>query len=354
MALVIVARDGRHLEIAAATTVMRYCSLCLSFTPATAALSLQWAIPALRHHHQHHRRHQHHTPYPIGAMHAVANTAGDRSSGEVRSPSQLHSSEIEIEKKFCIPNEQSAIRLEQTLTSLGFTISHTEEFVDWYFDLPAPNWHFALNDCWFRYREKKVKVLNNWGWKGSWQVKRGNKEEGSRGNDSMTVYEEFQGEVAKKLIRDMILQQSCLSEVVGASSETDSPPSSSTLNSNYDGHEVPYLAGAESLVPFARIETIRTCFEAANDNEFSDLKVDIDKTNFGHMVGEVEAVVDDGSNDKARVEATKEKISRLVDLILSKSELDCSVDAIGKLEYYLINNRRDLYDACVKAGSLVN
>lgn len=287
-------------------------------------------------------------------MHAISNIAGGRRNGEVRSPTQLYSSELEIEKKFCIPNEQSASRLEQTLTSLGFTISHTEEFVDWYFDLPAPNWHFVLNDCWFRYREKKVKVLNNWGWKGSWQVKRGNKKVGSRGNDGMTVYEEFQGEDAKKLIRDMVLQQSCLLEVVGASSETDAPTSSSTLNSNYDGHEVPYLSGAESLVPFARIETLRKCFEAANDNEFSDLKVDIDKTNFGHMVGEVEAVVDDGSNDKARVDAAKEKISRLVDLILIKSELDCSVDAIGKLEYYLINNRRDLYDACVKAGSLVN
>jgi hypothetical protein len=276
-------------------------------------------------------------------VHAVTPTAGGQSDGEVCSSTQFHSSELEIEKKFCIPNEQAAMRLEQTLTSLGFTISHKEEFVDWYFDLPDTNWYFALKDCWLRYREKKVKVLNNWGWKGSWQVKRGKKEEGPQGNDGTTVYEEFQGEDAKELIRDMVRQQGGVSGWAGASS---------TRNSNYDGHDVPYLTGAESLVPFARIDTIRTCFEAANDIEFSNLKVDIDTTNFGHMVGEVEAVIENCSSDKTRVEAAKEKISRLIDLISRKSEFESSNDAIGKLEYYLMNNRRDLYDACVNAGSL--
>lgn len=305
----------------------------LGFTPATAASTLQWAIPAPALVQVQLRRH-----FPYGAMH------GGHCDGEVASSTQLNSSELEIEKKFCIPNEQAAMRLEQTLSSLGFTICHKEEFVDWYFDLPAPNWYFSLNDCWIRYREKKVKVVNNRGWKGSWQVKRGNKEEKARRNHGMTVYDEFHGEEAKRLIRDMVLQQGGSIEEVGFAS--------STINSNYDGHDVPYLAGAESLVPFARINTIRTCFEAATDIEYSNLKVDIDKTNFGHMVGEVEAVVEDCSRDEEHMEELKEKISRLVDLISSKSELGSPVDAIGKLEYLLINNRRDLYDACIKAGSL--
>ena len=72
------------------------------------------------------------------------------------------SSELEIEKKFSIRDVK---QVEQRLSSLGFDITHRENFVDWYFDLPAP--YFSLQDCWFRYREKKVKVMNNYGWRGN-------------------------------------------------------------------------------------------------------------------------------------------------------------------------------------------
>lgn len=90
--------------------------------------------------------------------------------------------EIEIEKKFAVSDQTSAI-----LKSYGFEVVQREEFVDWYFDLPAPQWKFCLDDCWFRYREKKVKIMNNWGWRGAWQVKRGRK--GTRDTDGMTTYE---------------------------------------------------------------------------------------------------------------------------------------------------------------------
>jgi hypothetical protein len=90
--------------------------------------------------------------------------------------------EIEIEKKFAVNEQTSAI-----LQSNGFAVVQKEEFVDWYFDLPAPKWKFCLDDCWLRYREKKIKILNNWGWRGEWQVKRGRK--GIRETDGMTTYE---------------------------------------------------------------------------------------------------------------------------------------------------------------------
>jgi hypothetical protein len=90
--------------------------------------------------------------------------------------------ELEIEKKFAVGDQTTTI-----LKSYGFDIVQKEEFVDWYFDLPAPHWRFCLDDCWFRYREKKVKVMNNWGWRGAWQVKRGRK--GTREADGMTTYE---------------------------------------------------------------------------------------------------------------------------------------------------------------------
>lgn len=263
--------------------------------------------------------------------------------GQIDAPT---SSELEIEKKFFISD---AVKMEQKLASLGFGVSRKEEFVDWYFDLPAPHWHFSLNDCWFRYREKKIKIMNNYGWKGAWQVKRGKKGENG-GGDGMTVYEELQGKDAKKLILDMLSKLSDTNELDRTSSESSVDPPSSTWGSYYDEHDVPYLAGAERLVPFARLETFRTCYETATDGEFSPLKVDVDKTGFGFMVGEVEAVLDGVSEDKAGVEEAKEQICKLFDLISSKSEIGESMAAVGKLEYYLINNRRDHYDACVKSG----
>ena len=43
---------------------------------------------------------------------------------------------------------------------------------------------------------------------------------------------------------------------------------------------------------------------------------------------------------------------KLVDQIreCETTDDDESMTAIGKLEYYLMNNRRDHYDACLKAG----
>ena len=258
-----------------------------------------------------------------------------------------------MEKKFRIPDEGSAARVERTLASLGFErVGRGEEFVDWYFDLPAPHWHFSPRDVWIRYREKKISVANGWGWRGAWQVKRGERTTAAgreqRESDGITVYEELQGRDAKVLILDM------LSELVGtgtfdAALEKDASPA---LGSHYGGHDVPYLPGAERLVPFARLLTMRTCYETKNDGEFSNLKVDVDRTDFGHMVGEVEAVFGDISVDQSHVQAAKEKISKLVDLISSEGERDGST--MGKLEYYLINNQRDHYDACVKSGVILN
>lgn len=262
------------------------------------------------------------------------------------------SSELEIEKKFAITD---AKKLEATLSSLGFEVTRREEFADWYFDLPAPHWHFSLNDCWFRYREKKIKIVNNYGWKGTWQVKRGqkDKDEEQRDNDGMTVYEELQGKDAKKLILDMLAD---LSNGVTITKSEDADTQQQTSPLDF-GHDVPYLAGAERLVPFARLETFRTCYENKQGGEFANLKVDVDKTDFGYMVGEVEAVLD-GENTAQEVDAAKDSIRKLVDLISSESQKDSDDDtnmiARGKLEYYLINNHRYHYDACVKAGVILN
>ena len=314
---------------------MRPHTFCFAFA-SSSSLARSWshsyAVLAFQQHQS--QRHLHLSSRHLGIMNADETNIAAASS-----------SELEIEKKFSISD---AKRLEETLTSLGFKITRREEFADWYFDLPPPHWHFSLNDCWFRYREKKIKIMNNWGWKGAWQVKRGNKEDNDV-HDGMTVYEELQGKAAKELILQMLsdLENGNTSD---GTSISDNPPSAA-FDSPYKGHDVPYLAGAERLVPFARLETFRTCWESANkDCEFGTLKVDIDKTSFGYQVGEVEAVLDKTNDDKSKVDAAKEEICKLVELISSDSQSDPSMVAIGKLEYYLINNHRDHYDACVASG----
>ena len=251
------------------------------------------------------------------------------------------SSELEIEKKFSI---KDAKQVEQRLSSLGFEITHKENFVDWYFDLPAP--YFSLQDCWFRYREKKVKVMNNYGWRGTWQVKKGTKQkEDGDIEDGMTVYQELQGKDAKELILNMLGDISA--------SAIDNVSENTSSNMKFD-HDIPHLEGAERLVPFARLETFRTCYRSTSNEEFKDLRVDVDTTDFGHQVGEVEAVLLDGSiADKVEIKEAKESISKLVDLISCESETaadEPSMAAIGKLEYYLMKNHRDHYDACVESG----
>ena len=80
----------------------------------------------------------------------------------------------------------------------------------------------------------------------------------------------------------------------------------------------------------------------------------MDTTDFGHQVGEVEAILDDSIADKEEIKKAKESISKLVDLISCRESEpasdESSMAAIGKLEYYLMKNHRDHYDACVEAG----
>ena len=184
--------------------------------------------------------------------------------------------------------------------------------------------------------------MNNYGWRGIWQVKKGTKQkEDGDIEDGMTVYQEVQGKEAKELILTMLRDMSV---------SIDNVSENTSSNMKFD-HDIPHLEGGECLVPFARLETFRTCYRSTSNE---DLRVDVDTTDFGHQVGEVEAILDDSIADKAEIKKAKESISKLVDLISCReSETaadDSSMAAIGKLEYYLMKNHRDHYDACVEAG----
>jgi hypothetical protein len=132
----------------------------------------------------------------------------------------------------------------------------------------------------------------------------------------------------------------------------DSITDNYTTNSQYSAHDIPHLEGGDrKIVPFARIETFRTCWEAttATANEFSGLKVDIDKADSGYMVGEVEAICD-GVSSQDDVDKQKEKIRKFVDLITRESSVGAGTTPSGKLEFFLMKDSPDLYKACIKAG----
>ena len=265
-----------------------------------------------------------------------------------------HQSELEVEKKFPVPIDQTEFtNLKKRLTSLGFQMTHQEEFVDWYFDLPSPNWYFSLNDIWIRYREKKWKIdKNTYGWRGVWQVKR-DEEKGKtdKNDDGITVYKEYQGSAAKEMILDL------LTNLENDSVQHHLEQVQSILNLEYQ--DVPHLDGAEKFVPFSRFTTFRSCWQISpdgieKDSAYSNLKVDIDRTDFGFAVGEVEAVFR-SSNGATDLDEQKANICNLVDSLTTgqNREINCddaSVLTMGKLEYYLYTNSKDHYDACVKAG----
>ena len=127
----------------------------------------------------------------------------------------------------------------------------------------------------------------------------------------------------------------------------DSITDNYTSNAQYSAHDIPHLEGGDQIIPFARIETFRTCWEAtaATAIEFSGLKVDIDKADSGYMVGEVEALCD-GVTSQEDVDKQKEKIRKFV----RESGVGAGTTPSGKLEFVLMKESPDLYKACIKAG----
>lgn len=225
---------------------------------------------------------------------------------------------LEIEQKFAINDECSHV--ETRLTELGFSKTTEIKMVDWYFD--TPDWSLTPRDCWLRYRETPRGS--------SWQLKkRGKKHEGGA-----TVYEELKDEEA--IEASITLLSSSISDV--------------SVREEYDGHAVPKFPHPtpSPFVPFARIETNRQSWTFDGESEAYDgLSVDLDGTQYGYMVGEVEAVV----NNDGDVSLAKTRIDALVKEITQDQDASNHVP-VGKLEYYLIRNRPDHYKACVQGGSI--
>jgi thiamine-triphosphatase len=226
---------------------------------------------------------------------------------------------LEVEQKFVLSDVESTTSIESKLVDLGMAKNGETYMVDWYFDLDVPT--LTPLDKWLRYRD----VL---GKGGVWQLKKGQRHEGG-----VTVYEEVEGDEAVQQALDIINWQ------------TEMPPT--TPITEYEGYQIPDLPDPTcGLVPFCRLETKRTCWRYPHGDS-SSLAVDLDVTNYGYMVGEVEIVVE----TKDEVQEAQHRIEEFARFLLPSLDSEAE-PAVGKLEHYLMAHRPEFYRACVERGNI--
>jgi thiamine-triphosphatase len=174
-------------------------------------------------------------------------------------------------------------------------------------------------DNWLRFRETEKKS--------SWQLKRGRQHK-----DGATVYEELEGGEAIEASIAML---------------KDVDPVTTIPTVEFHGHVVPQLPRPTGLVPFARIETHRSSWSYSGEwDSFTGLVVDLDGTQYGYMVGEIEAVVYNDSD----ITLARERISSLLQKLSPEQSISLQIP-VGKLEHFLVRHCPDHYKACVESGS---
>jgi hypothetical protein len=318
---------------------------------------------------------------------------------------------LEVEEKFDLMSSPSAVvDVEGRLSTAGFVREYTVEMVDWYFD--APTYSLALSDCWLRYRQERRTISSRDDEGASaahgWQLKRGNKSFKDSMNDQpsssrATVYEETEGIQAVALVCSLLVEMESRSRTLPtqpppltASAATDldddshypipviPPIPQQHINSAVDGgaYASPPVSPPD-LAPFARIVTRRSHWihkdrqRADASDRFAGLVVDLDATDFGHAVGEVEALVeapadsahdDDRNPNQDAVVAAQHLIRDFLRHVIYRGDVEDDggsqarvesdepqrnrAPAQGKLECYLEKFRPELYVALVEAGIL--
>lgn len=242
-------------------------------------------------------------------------------------PRQHSNSDVfEVEQKFPLSLDSLPI-LEERLRILGFEQITTKELTDWYFDNVCSD--LVQQDCWLRYREDENQ--------GEWQLKKGVRGQYNGANTS-TVYEEIEGAKALNAAVDLLAK---------VERKADVP-----LPFEFAGFapfHIPKLLEEISLLqlhPFARILTKRASWVSTDQCNmmFLALTVDLDITDFGYAVGEVEAMI----KDRRDVPRARAAINGLVKRL--KPVGTHSTIAIGKLEYYLQSRQPELYQMCIERG----
>lgn len=236
--------------------------------------------------------------------------------------------------------------IETRLTSLGFEKSGPPKtMIDWYYDLPTPHWTLTLQDQWLRYRQVEFVMSDGeTKKKAGWELKIGQRTIGD--TRQTTVYEEIEGDLAVHSAIKILNESS-----YGA---LDTPKKDIITDKTLQP-QFPANCETSSLVPFARIETMRSSWSPSSRNvnnlNFVGLSIDLDVTDFGYAVGEVEAVV----HSQDDVPLARERITSLISIINStngghQTGEPASSTPIGKLEYFLMTARPDHYNALNEAG----
>jgi adenylate cyclase class IV len=228
---------------------------------------------------------------------------------------------LEVEQKFVIADLEAAQKVETTLIHQGMTKKEEITLIDWYFDLESPT--LTPQDNWLRFRQVLPK-------EGTWELKIGRRHDVFTGT---TIYHEVEG-------------ISAIQEALNRIPFSKRNERSESMKF-FEGFQVPELPEyAQCLIPFCRLETKRTSWHYANDDS-KNIKIDIDVTNNGYLVGEVEHIVE--TDDQ--VENAQKEISMYINLLRGDNN-QIEERAIGKLEYYLMTFRPDHYRACLEGGSL--
>ena len=292
--------------------------------------------------------------------------------------------EIEIEQKFAISHLSTSF-IERKLKSLGFQpCGPMKRFTDTYIDVLNPTKISSSYDKasmigtltvkynhWFRYRELHTEDGDESDKKGAFQLKRppvyaakkkdgNNKDEENNDettiSQNLTIYEELTNELAIQAVQSILHLEDANEE---SSRNKGDPEVESAV-------KIPKVLQKYNLVPFASFETRRSSWTLARSSKdkhisrtqpINDLKVDIDGTDFGYMIGEVEIIV----RDESEINEAKDHIQKLI-LELTSINDDTNNDtksigkteapAYGKLETFMMEHCPEHYHACVKSGSM--
>jgi CYTH domain len=290
---------------------------------------------------------------------------------------------LEVEQKFSLTRVDVTI-LQERLRRLGFdTHSKSEEFtnvdcqsrayeqhaptmIDWYYDLDRKSHPMLMShDYWLRFRQVQASYPDGGSIgssTGQWQLKRGTRHDHHSGG-ATTVYEELTGTDALNAASLLLQSFERLT--------TDPVHSSDDSLSQQWGHDAvapPLTLGNHQLIPFARISTRRQSWTRSPDWNNSSyeasncllpmlqgtpylIQVDLDTTDFGYGVGEVEVVVAN-SGEVSKIRDLIRQLSEYFGQETAVAEASSTAITVGKLEYYLQRYRRDLYQVCIDAGTM--
>lgn len=227
------------------------------------------------------------------------------------------SAALEVEQKFSWKQSDD---LEDRLRQMGFQNKASKTIVDWYYD--TPNYVLVRQDCWLRCRTVGSQAM--------WELKVGNRDhEGS----NTTVYMEVEGMEAVFDAVSRRVDNDCDESVDETVGEVDGFPSP----------DVPNQAGTSNLRPFARIAASRSSWSVTT-GPYERLSVDLDTTDSGYAVGEVEALVQN-PDDIAEVKG-------LIRSFLDELHLQTENPPMGKLETYIFERRPELYALCRDLGHM--